>query len=378
MTTLFMRLLLSGAFAATFLAHAAQADSVRVVDAAGRIVEIERPVERVILGEGRQLYLLAALDREDPFARVVGWRTDLMEADPETWKAYREKFPRAESIPAFSGLEQSLIDIESAIAQKPQLVFLNLETQQASEEARYVQTLGALGIAVVYVDFRHDPDRNTETTIRNMGTLLGREDRAEALIAFRAEAIARVTDRLAAARPARPRIFIDRAAGFYEDCCHSFGDGNIGRLVKQAGGANIASDLIPGTFGQVNPEQVLVANPQQVLITSGDWKAYFPAGTWVPVGPGADPAAVQTALRLYPTRPVFGGTIAQKDGAFRAIWHQFYNSPYQFVALQQLAKWFHPALFADLDPEETFRRLHQEFLPIDYRPGYFATLGAKE
>jgi len=354
---------------------AGAAEPIIVIDAAGRQVAVQQPVERVILGEGRQLYILAALDRENPFARIAGWRNDLKEADPETWQAYLEKFPEAAGIPGFSGLEQSLIDIETAVAQKPQLVFLNLETRRATEEARYVETLAALGIATVYVDFRHDPERNTEATIRSMGRLLGREERAEALIAFRAEQIRRVTDRLAAANPARPRVFIDRAAGFYEDCCHSFGSGNFGAMVEQAGGLNIAKGLIPGTFGQINPEQVLVADPEQVIVTSGDWRAYSPAGKWVPVGPGADQGAVQDRLAYYPTRPAYHGTVAQKTGAFHAIWHQFYNSPYQFIAMQRLAKWFHPQLFADLDPDETFRQLHRQFLPIDYRPGYFATLG---
>ncbi|TFT47177.1 ABC transporter substrate-binding protein, partial [Proteus mirabilis] len=33
-----------------------------------------------------------------------------------------------------------------------------------------------------------------------------------------------------------------------------------------------------------------------------------------------------------------------------------------------------PQLFADLDPDDTFRRLHQEFLPISYQPGYMIDL----
>ncbi|MBW8724496.1 MAG: ABC transporter substrate-binding protein, partial [Inquilinus limosus] len=40
----------------------------------------------------------------------------------------------------------------------------------------------------------------------------------------------------------------------------------------------------------------------------------------------------------------------------------------------QLAKWLHPDLFADLDPEATFRTLHERFLPIPYRPGYWVSL----
>ncbi|MNG15248.1 hypothetical protein D3C84_990620 [compost metagenome] len=44
------------------------------------------------------------------------------------------------------------------------------------------------------------------------------------------------------------------------------------------------------------------------------------------------------------------------------------------MAIQQLAKWFHPALFADLDPDAAFRELHERFLPVPYQPGYFVSL----
>lgn len=52
---------------ATFLpAMALAGDVVTVTDITGREVEVEVPVEKVILGEGRQIYFTAALDGEDP------------------------------------------------------------------------------------------------------------------------------------------------------------------------------------------------------------------------------------------------------------------------------------------------------------------------
>jgi len=352
----------------------AQAETITVTDIAGREVAVNVPIKRAILGEGRQLYIIAALDRENPAARIVGWRKDLIEADPATYQAYLSKFPAFADIPAFEGLEQSLIDIETTIAQKPDIVFLNLETKRAVEEAAYIEKLGALDIPVVYVDFRNRPEVNTEPSIRLFGKLFGKEDGAEEFIAFRAGEIAKITDRLASVKPERPKVFIDRAAGFYEDCCHSFGDGNFGAMVEMAGGDNIAKDLIPGTFGQINAEQVIVSDPDHIIVTSAMWNVYVPGGKWVPVGPGADPDEIVEKLKFYPTRPAYLGIKAQKTNAFHAVWHQFYNSPYQFVAIQQMAKWFHPELFADIDPDETFKQLHDRFLPIDYQPGYFGTL----
>jgi len=351
-----------------------RAETITVTDVAGREVAVNVPIKRAVLGEGRQLYIIAALDRENPAGRIVGWRKDLIEADPATYQAYLAKFPEFADIPAFEGLEQSLIDIETTIAQKPDIVFLSLETKRAVEEAAYIEKLGALDIPVVYVDFRNNPEVNTEPSIRLFGQLFGKEDRAEELIAFRAAEIAKVIDRLANVKPERPKVFIDRAAGFYEDCCHSFGNSNFGAMVEMAGGDNIAKDLIPGTFGQINAEQVIVSNPSHIIVTSAMWDIYVPGGKWVPVGPGADPDEVVEKLKFYPTRPAYLGIKAQKTNAFHAVWHQFYNSPYQFVAIQQMAKWFHPDLFADIDPDETFKQLHDRFLPIDYQSGYFGTL----
>jgi hypothetical protein len=41
--------------------------SVTVTDIAGRTVTVKQPVERIILGEGRQMYIIAALEPDDPF-----------------------------------------------------------------------------------------------------------------------------------------------------------------------------------------------------------------------------------------------------------------------------------------------------------------------
>ncbi|PIB61649.1 ABC transporter substrate-binding protein [Pseudomonas sp. 2822-17] len=356
------------------LASATMAAPTTVTDLLGRKVQVNLPVQRVILGEGRQLYLLAALDTQNPIERIVGWRKDLIQSDPDTYNAYLRKFPGIANIPTFGGFEDGTFDIEQAISQRPDVIILNIEAQHATEDARYIEKLGALGIPVVYVDFRNQPMTNTEPTMRLFGQLFGKEQRAEDFIAFRNQQIRRVTDVIAARQPARPTVFIERIGGYTDDCCLSFGNENFGLFVEMAGGNNIAKGIIPSTFGQLNPEQVIVANPDQVVVTSANWEAFAPGGHWVGVGPGADMAQARRKLSWYTQRPAYAGIKAQQTQAFHAIWHQFYNSPYQFVAIQQLAKWFHPDLFAELDPEASFRELHERFLPVPYAPGYAVSL----
>lgn len=345
-----------------------------VTDLLGRQVQVHIPVQRVILGEGRQLYLVAALDTDNPIRRIVGWRKDLIQSDPDTYGAYLRRYPAIARIPTFGGFEDGTFDIEQAISQQPDVIVLNIEAQHATEDARYIEKLDALGIPVVYVDFRNNPMQNTEPTMRLFGQLFGEEARAEAFIAFRNQQIRRVTDVIQARQPPRPKVFIERIGGYTDDCCLSFGNENFGRFVELAGGRNIASAIIPNTFGQLNAEQVIVANPEQVVVTSANWEAFAPGGHWVGVGPGADLAEARRKLQWYTARPAYAGIKAQQTQGFHAIWHQFYNSPYQFIAIQQLAKWFHPELFSDLDPDATFREFHQRFLPVPYEPGYFVSL----
>ncbi|SCY00127.1 MULTISPECIES: ABC transporter substrate-binding protein [unclassified Pseudomonas] len=392
MVTVFRRphtlaaLLFAGLLGVSFLsltprnALAAEADPAlgSVTDLLGRQVKVHLPVRRVILGEGRQLYLVAALDTQNPIERIVGWRKDLIQSDPDTYGAYLRKFPDIAKIPTFGGFEDGTFDIEQAISQRPDVIILNIEAQHATEDARYIEKLDALGIPVVYVDFRNNPMQNTEPTMRLFGQLFGKQARAEAFIDFRNQQIRRVTDVIEARHPARPKVFIERIGGYTDDCCLSFGNENFGLFVEMAGGDNIAKGIIPTTFGQLNAEQVVVANPAQVVITSANWEAFAPAGHWVGVGPGADMAQARKKLAWYTQRPAYAGIKAQDDQAFHAIWHQFYNSPYQFVAIQQLAKWFHPTLFADLDPDASFRQLHEQFLPVPYEPGYAVSLGQTE
>lgn len=367
-------LIASGRLPAVAAEQQAAPTPVTVTDIAGRQVMVNVPVRRMLLGEGRQLYLIASLAPDNPLAHIAAWRDDLIEADPATYAQYLEAFPDLAKLPLFKGQEDSLIEIESAIIQKPDVVLLNLEAMRANEDAKYVEKLAALDIPVLYVDFRHHPLENTEPTIRLLGKIMGREERAEEIIAFRHEAMARVTDVLAENRPEPPRVFVERIGGYAEDCCLTFGPENFGKFVELAGGHNIGSDIIPSTFGQLDPEQVIVADPEHVVVTSADWEAYVPGGHWIPLGPGADFKTAQRKLEWFTTRNAYTGIAAQRTRNFHGIWHQFYNSPYEFVAVQQLAKWFHPDLFADLDPDATFAEYHRRFLPIDYRPGYAVSL----
>lgn len=351
--------------------------SAEITDVTGRTVEIDLPAKRVIVGEARQIHVIAALKGEQTFDTIVGWRDDLIKKDPDSYKAYAERFPQIEKLPRFGYVPQGDFSLETAISLSPDVITLNLEAEKSAKESGFEEKAAAAGIKVIYLDFRIDPDRNSETSMRILGQLFGAEERAKEFIAYRRAEIARVTDRLATVKDLkRANVFIERAPGISGEntCCRTFGPVNFGAMVEQAGGHNVAADVIKTTFGDLNPEQLVVSDPQHVIVTGSNWAAESDINQFVPVGRGADMTLARERLANLMTRTPFPELRAVKDGNVHGVWHQFYGAPYEFFPIQQFAKWFQPDLFADLDPEANFAEFHKRFLPVTYQPGYFVSL----
>lgn len=349
----------------------------QITDAAGRTVDIDMPAKRVLVGEARQVSVISALAGKHAFDTIVGWRDDLMTKDLDTYRNYLEVFPQIADLPRFGYVGNGTFSVEAAIALKPDVMTLNLESQKAAEESGLEEKLAAVGAKLVYIDFRVDPDANMENSISVLGKLFGNEKTADELIAYRRQQLARVADVLAAHPGMRePRVYIERAPGIVGDevCCQTFGPVNFGKMIALGGGHNIGSDFFDKFSGELNAEQLIVSNPDIVVVTGANWSRQSDVNKFVSIGPGADLDAARAQLQALMERRPFNALPAVKAGKAHAIWHQFYGTPYDFVAVQQFAKWFHPDLFADLDPEETFRELHDTFLPVPYKTGYFVSL----
>ena len=125
-------------------------------------MQVPAETKRIILGEGRQIYLLAALDTEAPFQRVVGWRDDLEKADRDGYEIYRQKYPFIADLPRFGGAKEGTFDVEQALSLRPDLVVMNLKSKLATDEGGLIDKLAAVGIPVVFIDFRERPFEKAE------------------------------------------------------------------------------------------------------------------------------------------------------------------------------------------------------------------------
>jgi iron complex transport system substrate-binding protein len=226
-----------------------------------------------------------------------------------------------------------------------------------------VKQLEAIGTTVVFVDFRLHPMQNTLPSIRLLGEVMHREPQANAYIQFYTQHLQRVQQVVNAIPDAqRPKVFVDMLAGAWDaGCCHTAGNGNFGEFVAAAGGRNIAAGLVPGVLGDISMEQAIAAQPDVYVATGSHAKGNLVA---LRVGAETDAQDARHSLAQLVARPGFDAIKAIHDGNVHGISHNYYDSPYNIVAIEAFAKWFYPKQFASLDVNATQAELYRRFLAV--------------
>lgn len=352
------------------------AETITVTDIAGRTVKVEKNPSKVVIGEGRMIYSIALLDRENPFKRIVGWKDDMVKYDPDAYRKYQAVFPAAADIPSFGSPYADEWNLEAVISLGTEVVLMNLGNLLKAQESGIIEKLEEAGVATVFLDFRQDPTQNTVPSLQLLGRIFDKRDEADAFTDYYQAQMKLIYARVSQIPiEDRPIVFIERAAGYNPGkCCNTFGAANMGRLVDLAGGRNWGSFKTPGFSAKVSLEAIFSDDPEVIIGTGANWAEANPATEAVLFGYEADADMVQKRLGALASREGWGDLSAVKNGRFHSIYHQFYNSPYHFVAMQAFAKWLHPELFEDIDLDARMKELHDTFLPIDYSGVFWGSL----
>ncbi|MEM9429337.1 MAG: ABC transporter substrate-binding protein [Pseudomonadota bacterium] len=362
----------AGAIAAgvLFLAPAtdAAAESLTLTDIAGRQITLPELPDKIVLGEGRMMYAIAPLTEGNPFDKVVGWKDDLILYDPDAFRKFQAAFPDdADRMINFGNPYAGDFSIEAVLEADADLVLLDLGNLFKAEDTGLIEKLDKAGVATVFIDFRQNPTENAIPSMLILGRLLGEEKAAAEFIDFYIAEMRKVTNIVQSLpNDEKPLVFIENAAGWQTDfCCWTFGSFNYGRFVELAGGVNYGSTKFSGYSTEVSLEGVIAADPDVIIGTGANWAEARPEVTATLLGYEGEAAENAKRIGALAARNGFKDLRAVKDGRMHSIYHQFYNSPYHFIAIQQIAKWLHPDEFEDLDPQATFDELHARFMPYD-------------
>ena len=302
-----------------------------IVDSADRTVTVKMPVERVIPTDYRATEALLAIGTRD---MIVGVDRAFHERMPE--------FGLAE-LPEVAMHAQS-IDYEAVLMLDPDLVVL--PTWQANSADDIADHLPNVPVIVLGCTKRGTmvPD------LKTMGMLLGKEDDASELIGWiesYAEIVEERTEDMSSEE--MPTVYYEYMSGMKKWWAIIPEDPSAGAVAEGCGGRNIAAGL-PGTKCEVDAEWVIERDPDVMFC---DLMKGFDSG------PGKTEADMEELLtKILADRPGFENVNAVKNGKVYLIDRDLVSGPRWVIGHIYFAKWLHPELFEDLDPEA----IHNEYL----------------
>ncbi|MFK3779060.1 ABC transporter substrate-binding protein [Agrobacterium sp. NPDC089420] len=333
---------------------------VTVTDISGRSVEIKSEPQRIVVQDGRDIFALSLLDRDDPLKRVVAWNNIVSRSDPQSWNVFKTTWPEsaAKAVDMKFG-DEGQINFEQVVAAKPDLIIYQVRVRNALEEGDALKRFESLGVPVLLIDTELEPAINAPKTVSLLGTALNREKEAKEYTDFYAARLAEINKAIEGKE--KPKVFVEAKAGQKgpESCCFTHGDVYWGKLVSEAGGINLGSALVKGRTGDVTLETIISSAPDVFVMTGSPFSN--DGSVSPPFGIGADKAGIEAALGALEKRKGFDLIKAVKNDRVYGIYHQLYASAMNIYALEYLAKAFYPDALKNLDPEADLEKIVTEF-----------------
>jgi iron complex transport system substrate-binding protein len=311
-----------------------------IVDDRGRIKVFKLPMKRIICiddDEGEPIRVLGAEDL------VVGVGTSLVTHDiilPEM-----SKLPTVGS--TWGGIDyEKLLSLRTALFLAPSL---------SGQAPKIEEELEPYGVQVFLAMF-NIPTEVVEN-IKKLGYLIGKVDKAEEFADFHEEVINKIKARVEGLpEDKKPRVYMEQCFGKYKTSSKGWKHDDI---CTMAGGINIAHDLAGDMYWafNVDPEWVVEQNPD-IIIKEVSSKCGFGV---------EDATEMKAAREEIMNRPELANVNAVKKGNVYVVSSDIARSGLQgFVMAAYMAKWFHPDIFKDLDPESIQQGYVDRFLRVDY------------
>lgn len=229
------------------LALGLPAQALQITDDRGKTVTLAAPPQRIVSLLPSLTETVCALDA---CARLVG--IDRYSNFPD----------RVRALPQVGGgLDPN---IEAVVALKPELVLMSVASRASDR-------LEALGIKVVALDTKSHAD--VRRVLERVGTLLGVNDAQRVWRVIDAGVAAAAQSLSARARSAR--VYFEVSRGPFAAGENSF----IGETLTRLGVKNVVPAAL-GPFPRLNPEYVVRANPDLIMIGNRSMQAMVPYPGW--------------------------------------------------------------------------------------------------
>lgn len=318
------------------LSLASSATAMEVTDAMGRSVDVPDKVERVICSGSGCLRLLTYLQAQDLAVAVddIESRRNRFDSRP-----YALANPQFKDMPIFGQFRgQDNPELILTLDPQPQLIFKTFATMGHDPEELQAKT----GIPVVVLDVGNLGAQRESfyASLRLMGEVAGRSERAEELIAYFEASIADLAARTeGVAEEGRPSVFLGGVAykgphGFQstEPGYPPFAFVGARNLAHSEGGA--AKDV---SNTSVAKEQIVAWDPDYLFVDLSTLQMGDEAG----------------GLHELRTDPAYATLTAVREGrVFGVLPYNWYSQNYESILANAyfIGKTLYPDRFEDIDP----------------------------
>ena len=339
-----------------------------ITDVADRTVTLEAAPSKIILGESRQAYSLLFLQRDNLMDKVVAWGTDLQSAAPDIYDRVVKAQPKAADLPTIGSVAKGDLSVENLLEHNPDLFLMTLEQYESAKQAGFDAKLDSAKVPYLVTDFRKKPVENTHTSVRLLGQVFGVSDKAEEFLTYYDSLVNPVLEAAKAKAEAdRPSVFVWRSPGISEPG-RTFGESNFGQIVTASGGNNLGTKLIDGDAGTVTAEQLIASQPDIIIATGGDWEKQNVSEKtvikYVKLGYNATPEETNQTLGQLSGETGYSELKAFSDKQVYAIYHQFYDAPYNFLAYVAFAEWQRLKVDGLPEVDAAWSDFHDKFMPF--------------
>ncbi|RJS80780.1 hypothetical protein CW713_07215 [Methanophagales archaeon] len=306
-----------------------------IVDMADRTVTVPRPIERVVpaglLDDVRTLIQLGAADK---IVGINNYAKRYALKPSDYWSPIRDVAPELKDLPDVGGYINP--NMEVILSLKPDVVF---EYAPIPDIADTIQE--NTGIPVVCIrSSQFDFDMH-----RLVGTVMGKEERAEELIAYANEEIAKVTEITSEIPDSeKPRVYCISGCGGESAITKTWGRYDP---IDIAGGINVAKGL-EGFSPVVSKEQIIKWNPDIILIH----------GVSPPHSISIDDVLADPDLQTV-------NAVKNRNVNYTKGYMIGWDPATGITECFYMAKLFHPDKFADLDEEEEGNEILERFYGVE-------------
>ena len=310
-------------------------------------VTVKMPIERIVSAGGYDPEMLCAFGAQN---RIVGVAERIKKKRGELKIFLKDKPSIGDS---FNW------DLEKIIELKPDIV-LTFSYGICSD---YEEKLNAAGISLVQMSFYQVGLYSRE--VRNLGWMLGKQERAEEFINFEQQHINLITERVKDLEPEEKiRAYFVGYPNYYGVPTHTSGKGtNRHNDIELCGGINIFAE--EKGYVTVDPEAVIVRNPQVIIASTASTLETGALGYDITDTSSVEKVRTDTIMNY----PGFDHIDAVKNGRVYFISDDA-SSTHHCVWLSYMAKYFYPELFEDIDPIDIHREWLGRFLGIEFKGVY--------